>query len=69
MLRVKPNNSGGDELPSAGRLNSLVSLIVIFSVRMFFSFYDIICLDKEGVDCKTTKLDNDSHSATCSISF
>ncbi|OTY46023.1 hypothetical protein BK742_10710 [Bacillus thuringiensis serovar pingluonsis] len=65
MLRVKPNNSGGDELPSAGRLNSLVSLIVIFSVRMFvFLFYDIICLDKEVMDCKTTKLDNDSHSAT-----
>ncbi|KMQ00614.1 hypothetical protein TU68_25000 [Bacillus cereus] len=69
MLRVK-HKSDGDELPSAGRLNSLVSLIVIFSVRMFvFLFYDISCLDKEGMDCKTTKLDNDSHSATCSISF
>ncbi|PGZ55583.1 hypothetical protein COE56_03960 [Bacillus anthracis] len=59
MLRVKPNNSGGDELPSEGRLNSVVSLIVIFPVLMFFSFYDIICVDKEGMDCKITKLNND----------
>ncbi|AAY60572.1 hypothetical protein pE33L466_0436 (plasmid) [Bacillus cereus E33L] len=65
MLRVKPNNSGGDELPSEGRLNSFVSFIIIFGGEYLFLFsYDIICVDKEGIDCKTTKLDNDYHSAT-----
>ncbi|PGK31540.1 hypothetical protein CN907_27210 [Bacillus anthracis] len=64
MLRVKPNNSGGAELPSEGRLNSFVSLIIIFPGRMFVSFVLRYNVDKEGIDCKATKLDNHQHSAT-----
>ncbi|QWG59729.1 hypothetical protein EXW60_00970 [Bacillus mycoides] len=66
MLRVKPNNSGGDELPSEGRLNAFVSFITIFPGRIFVSFvlrYNLP-LDKEGIYRKTTKLDNNNHLVT-----
>ncbi|KMP17736.1 hypothetical protein COJ60_24755 [Bacillus cereus] len=64
MLRVKPNNSGGDELPSVGRLNAFVSFITIFEGECLFLFVLQYYVDKKGIDCKATKLDNDYHSAT-----
>ncbi|MBE7099279.1 hypothetical protein FTO65_27075 [Bacillus cereus] len=51
---------------SAIRLNSFVSSITIFSGRMFVSFvlrYNLP-LDKEGIYCKTPKLDNHNHFVT-----
>ncbi|PDZ02330.1 hypothetical protein COE20_21410 [Bacillus cereus] len=54
MLRVKPNNSGGDELPSEGRLNSFVSFVLRYNLP----------LDRQGIDRKTTKLDNHNHFVT-----
>ncbi|MBR9658194.1 hypothetical protein CWB33_24660 [Bacillus cereus] len=64
MLRVKPNNSGGDELTSAGRLNAFVSLLIIFEGECLFPFVLRYHVDKEEIDCKATKLDNDYHSIT-----
>ncbi|PHD56040.1 hypothetical protein COF57_28400 [Bacillus wiedmannii] len=58
MLRVKPNNSGGDELPSEGRLNSFVFFILRYNLP----------LDKEGISLKITKLDNIHHLVTCTKS-
>ncbi|OTY29785.1 hypothetical protein BK732_01540 [Bacillus thuringiensis serovar navarrensis] len=64
MLGVKPNNSGGDELPSEGRLNSFVSFITIFGYEhSFFVLRYNLPLDKEGIYRKTMKLDN-NHSVT-----
>uniref|UniRef100_UPI000E2F3B59 hypothetical protein n=1 Tax=Klebsiella pneumoniae TaxID=573 RepID=UPI000E2F3B59 len=60
----KPNNSGGDELPSAGRLNAFVSLLIIFEGECLFLFVLRYYVVKGGIDCKATKLDNDYHSAT-----
>ncbi|PFO64757.1 hypothetical protein COJ86_27750 [Bacillus cereus] len=54
MLRVKPNNSGGDELSSEGRLNSFVPFVLRYNLP----------LDKEGIDRKTTKLNNYNHFVT-----
>ncbi|RAS98321.1 hypothetical protein A6E27_10290 [Bacillus cereus] len=59
MLRVKPNNSGGDKLPSAGRLNSFVSLLIIFEGECSFLFVLRYYVDKKGINCKAAKLDND----------
>ncbi|PEW37389.1 hypothetical protein COD90_06730 [Bacillus cereus] len=52
MLRVKSNNSDGDELPSEGRLNNFVSFVLRYNLS----------LDKEGIYSRTTKLDNDNHN-------
>ncbi|PEJ03930.1 hypothetical protein CN684_23175 [Bacillus wiedmannii] len=69
MLQVKPNNSGGDELPSEGSLNSFVSFITMFLGQIFVSFvlrYNLP-LDKEGIYRKITKLDN-NRLVTCTKS-
>ncbi|TSI06831.1 hypothetical protein FOT98_26660 [Bacillus sp. HY001] len=65
MLRVKPNNSGGDELPSEGRLNSFVSLITIFPGECWFLFVLRYVGNKEGIYLKVTKLDNHNPFVTC----
>jgi len=66
VLRVKPDNSDGDELLSEGRPNSIVSLIIMFEGECLFLFFLRYHVDKEEIDCKTTKLenDNDYHFAT-----
>ncbi|PEJ68501.1 hypothetical protein CN888_27645 [Bacillus wiedmannii] len=66
MLRVKPNNSGGDELSSVNKAEPFCFVYNNFLGRMFVSFvlrYNLP-LDKEGIYCKTPKLDNHNHFVT-----